>query len=534
MNRLRYLLPFLLIGALIAGCKSDSTNPPAGNGPTINSFTATPSTVDFNTTVDSSQLKWDIDGATTVTIDQSVGDVSNNTDNTIAVYPSATTTYTLTAKNTSGTSTKTVIVTVTNNTGQPNSPAAPTQLTASAGSSSPSTITLGWTAPSGGVAATHYIIERWISGQQPDTINGAAPGPNSYNDAQLYPSFLYYYRIKAVSGAGAASAWSNVASAIAPGTAPSIGNITLSPATLPSSLAPGQTQQFTVVATDGSGNVLPIAAQSYLWTSSNSAVVAINQKGVATAGSTQGSSVITASLPRNGLITDTTSSNPVTVTVVNKVGSANTLVIFYGSDASDFTNYGGATSSASLLTSSGVTFDALTDFTNGGDPQFTLAQLTPYSRVVVLTGGATMISDNAISTLAGYAELGGKTLVIIGNGGAQQIGNATLQNAVGISSDDYIGTGDLNFTIQGQTGTAFSGLTFTQQSAVSYVDEISLSGPNAKAALVGTNTSDNSQVIIAMQSSILGGASKFLYSGANIDFVDPGNKNTFVKDFMNF
>jgi hypothetical protein len=529
MKNLRYFLPIFLLAAIaIVGCKS-STSPSGGNGPAINSFTATPGTINLATT-DSTVLSWSIDGSpTSVTIDQGVGDQTNNGANSIAVFPSSNTTYTLTAKNGNGTSTKTVTVTV-NNPSDAGAPPIPQGLTASAGATSPSTINLSWTASAG--AAT-YIVERKLAGQGFIQLTNTATGA-SYADKGLYPGFIYTYRIRAVNSGGARSGYSNNATATAPGTPPHIANIALAPASLPSSLTPGQTQQFTVTATDDVGNVLPFAPQSYTWMTSNGANVTVDQNGLATAQTTQGSAQITASLPQQGDVVNPVVSNAVTVTVVNKTGSATTAVIFYGSGADEFTNYGGATSNASALVASGVAFDAFTDFTDGGDPQFTVAQLAPYSRVVVLTGGGTSISDNAVSTLATYAELGGKTLVIIGTGGAQQLSNATLQSVVGISNDGYISTGDLNFTIQGQSGTAFSGLTFTQQSNVSYVDNITLSGANAKPALVGTTTADGSQVIIAFQSSILNGSSKFLYSGANIDFVDAAHKSTFVNDFMNF
>ena len=530
MKNLRYFLPaFLLAAITIAGCKS-STSPSGGNGPAINSFTAAPGTINLATT-DSSVLSWSLDGnQTSVTIDQGVGDQTSNAANSIAVFPTSNTTYTLTAKNGNGSSTKTVTVTV-NNPSEAGAPPIPQGLTASAGATLPSTINLSWAASTG---ATAYIVERKLAGQGFFQITTAATGI-SYADQGLYPGFIYTYRIRAVNSGGARSGYSNNATATAPGTPPHIANIALAPAALPSSLTPGQTQQFTVTATDDAGNDLHFAPQSYTWSTSNGAIVTVDQNGLATAQTTQGSAQITASLPQQGDVNNPAVSNVVTVTVANKTGTATTAVIFYGSGADDFTNYGGVTSSASALVASGVTFDALTDFTNGGSsPQFTIAQLTPYSKVVVLAGGATQISDNAISTLAAYAELGGKTLVIIGTGGAQEIGNATLQSVIGISADDYIVTGDLNFTIQGQSSTAFSGLSFTQQSAIPYVDAITLSGANAKAALVGTATADGSQVVIAVQSTILNGASKFLYSGANIDFVDAPNKSTFVKDFMTF
>ncbi|HET6401069.1 MAG TPA: Ig-like domain-containing protein, partial [Candidatus Kapabacteria bacterium] len=493
----------------------------------INSFAATPSTINIG---DSSALSWTLDGTqTSVSIDQGIGDQTNNSNDSIHVFPGATTTYTLTAKNGTGTSTKTVTVTVSNP-GDPNSPPIPTGLNASAGSSSPSTINLAWIEPSGSVAASHFIIERRLAGQTFDTISAAAPGPGSYSDAQLYPSFAYTYRIKSVSSAGAASGWSNSATAVAPGVAPNIASITLSPANVPT-LTPGGTQQFTATAFDQSGNALPIAQGSFIWTTSNGLIANVNAFGLVTAGTMQGSADIAASLAQQGDLTNLVVSNSVTVTVANK-SSANTAVLFYGSAASDFTDYTGA------LAASGGAFDPINDFSNGGPPQFTIAQLTPYNRVVVLVATTTTISASAESYLAEYAALGGKTLVIIGGGGEEQLTSGTLANYVGVSQDGYQNVNNINPTIQGQSGTAFAGLTFTKQDAVTYVDDITLTANStSKAALVGTLIPpDNSQFTIAIQGSVAGagGSSQFLYVGASIDVVDAADQNTFVRDFMNF
>jgi peptidoglycan-associated lipoprotein len=92
------------------------------NKPTINYFAAEPTAVDKG---QPSSLRWSVADATSVAIDQSVGDVSPNGRR--AVYPTDTTTYTLTATGAGGTSTASVTITV--NTPPPPPPpaaAAPT------------------------------------------------------------------------------------------------------------------------------------------------------------------------------------------------------------------------------------------------------------------------------------------------------------------------------------------------------------------------------------------------------------------------
>ena len=94
-------------GTAILSWPSNTPTPGPG-APTISAFKATPSSV---TVGQSSTLSWTVSGATTITIDNGVGDVSNLSST--AVSPSQTTTYKLTASNSGGSSTATAVVTVT-------------------------------------------------------------------------------------------------------------------------------------------------------------------------------------------------------------------------------------------------------------------------------------------------------------------------------------------------------------------------------------------------------------------------------------
>ncbi len=81
---------------------------PAPQPPTISSFIATPSTIIVG---QSSTLSWAVSGATSLSIDNGVGDVTGTTSKIVS--PTGTTTYTLTATNTAGSVTSTATVTVT-------------------------------------------------------------------------------------------------------------------------------------------------------------------------------------------------------------------------------------------------------------------------------------------------------------------------------------------------------------------------------------------------------------------------------------
>lgn len=78
----------------------------------INSFEVTPSVIEIGET---SILSWDIEGATTVTIDNGIGDVALT--GTRVISPTVTTTYTLTATKSGTTKTATTQIIVTSEPG---------------------------------------------------------------------------------------------------------------------------------------------------------------------------------------------------------------------------------------------------------------------------------------------------------------------------------------------------------------------------------------------------------------------------------
>jgi hypothetical protein len=93
----------LALPLLLASC----IGLPFGGVPTINSFTASPTTVSGGS---SSELSWSVSNATALIIDQGIGTISAAGSSTVT--PTVTTTYTLTAVNASGSITKSATVTV--------------------------------------------------------------------------------------------------------------------------------------------------------------------------------------------------------------------------------------------------------------------------------------------------------------------------------------------------------------------------------------------------------------------------------------
>jgi peptidoglycan-associated lipoprotein len=116
-RRASLALSAALVLGLAAGCKKKVPPPPpppppqeapaSVAKPVINYFTAEPSTVNSG---QPSSLRWSVSDATTVTLDNAIGAVSPNGRR--GVYPTATTTYHLTATGAGGTSEGDATVTV--------------------------------------------------------------------------------------------------------------------------------------------------------------------------------------------------------------------------------------------------------------------------------------------------------------------------------------------------------------------------------------------------------------------------------------
>ncbi|MBS2022997.1 MAG: hypothetical protein JST92_11335, partial [Deltaproteobacteria bacterium] len=99
MSKLKHSISLAFIAVLAGACGSKA--------PVINSFTSSPAT---SLAGDPVTLSWDVSGATTLTIDKGVGDVSSK--KSIVVTPQSTLTFTLTATSDGGSVTKSLTQTV--------------------------------------------------------------------------------------------------------------------------------------------------------------------------------------------------------------------------------------------------------------------------------------------------------------------------------------------------------------------------------------------------------------------------------------
>jgi len=108
MKKLFVLVSLLLI--TITGCTINITQPSPSQPatpPEVMAFSASPSKIK---TGESATLLWNVTGATSVTIDQGIGNV--DVAGTKTVSPTTTTIYTLTATNSAGTNTESATITV--------------------------------------------------------------------------------------------------------------------------------------------------------------------------------------------------------------------------------------------------------------------------------------------------------------------------------------------------------------------------------------------------------------------------------------
>jgi hypothetical protein len=498
----RTFILFWVFG-LIVGLTGCTDNTPTSNveAPKITAFTATPSTVTIGESV---TLGWTISGtATSLSIDNGVGDVTGKTS--VVVLPAANTTYTLTAVNASGSATKAVAVTV-NNPGDPGSPPPPLNLHATPGS--PGVINLDWGVSSG--AAT-YEVERRGSGQ---FLRIGIRIVTSYSDVGLFPGTSLTYRVRALSATGARSGWSNYATAVVPGTAPIVSKIDLIP-TAPRTLKPADTLQFRAVAYDASNNNLNLAQGIFTWNSSNVTVVAINDTGLATAGSLLGSSTITAAVGGK-------TSNAVNVSVALQENT--TLVIFQPLKNNDkgFAPY------RSALAAAGVSYDEIIDGYENAPPTFTFDQIKKYERIFYFSHADSWVNGQTLALMKEYLDQGNRRVSMLGESTLLN-NDQGFRTYIGLENDGYTNTSKTILTYTGQPGSAMAGFSFDRAAVSTFVSKLKLKSGGDAIAAIKTMSTDATpvEVIIAMQVDV-GDNSKFFYGGLLLENIPTNKQSEFI------
>lgn len=176
-------------------------NPPAGRreqaSPAIAFFSGTPAAIAPG---QAAILAWSVSGATSITLDNGIGDVTNVTMKSVS--PSQTTTYTLTAANAAGSAGAAVTVVVNIPRGDSQPPTAPTLTSAAAKSAGQ--VDLSWTASTDDAGVTGYQILRNGS-----VLTSTPAATLSYSDMSVSGNTSYTYAIRAFDAAGNFSPQSN-------------------------------------------------------------------------------------------------------------------------------------------------------------------------------------------------------------------------------------------------------------------------------------------------------------------------------------
>ena len=177
--------------ALLLLCSTVACRP---EPPEIVIFGATPPEINPG---QSTNLKWGIRGATSITIDQGIGEVS--TTGSVEVSPSKTIAYTLTATNAGGTVSKSVVVYVNPPPAPPVDTTPPVIKNILASSESDTSAVISWTTnePSNSHVDYGTTVEYGLNATS-DELTDA----HSINLSGLEPDTAYHYRVKSKDEAG--------------------------------------------------------------------------------------------------------------------------------------------------------------------------------------------------------------------------------------------------------------------------------------------------------------------------------------------
>lgn len=283
-----------------------SPTSPTNPAPVITSFTATPSVI---TAGQSATLSWNVSGATSLSIDNGIGSVAATALK--SVTPAQTTTYKLTATNSSGSTTATITVTVNTiarDTQPPTAPAVTSTVARSANQ-----VDLAWSASTDNVGVAGYQILRG------GAVLASVPGSTlSYSDKSVSASSIYTYLVKAYDAAGNYSAPSNWGLVFTPAsTTPTVQTPSVSSfAATPSTITAGQSATLTWSVSGATSLSIDNGVGSIAGTSSKVVAPAKTTAYKLTATNSAGSVTATVTVTVNAMALDTQPpSVPVLVSV---------------------------------------------------------------------------------------------------------------------------------------------------------------------------------------------------------------------------
>ncbi len=177
--------------ALLSACSVISFRP---EPPAIILFSATPSEINLG---QSTNLKWDIKDATSVTMDQGVGEIAAT--GSVELSPAKTIAYTLTATNAGGTVSKSVVIYVSVPPPPPPDTTPPVIKNISTSSETETSTVITWTANEPGSSKIEYgkTTEYGLTATS-DELTTA----HSITLSGLEPNTAYHYRVKSKDKAG--------------------------------------------------------------------------------------------------------------------------------------------------------------------------------------------------------------------------------------------------------------------------------------------------------------------------------------------
>jgi chitodextrinase len=173
-------------------------------------------------------------------------------------------------------------------------PSAPTNLSATAASSTQ--INLSWTASTDNVGVTGYRVERCQGSGCSSFAQIGSPAGTSFNDSGLLASTAYSYRVRATDAAGNLSGYSNTASA----TTPSSSTVSVSLSPKHAGVTTSQKQQYTAAVTDPQNGGVSWSVDTI--NGGNSTVGTVSATGLFTPGSQIGLHTITATSKSNNTV----------------------------------------------------------------------------------------------------------------------------------------------------------------------------------------------------------------------------------------
>jgi chitodextrinase len=173
-------------------------------------------------------------------------------------------------------------------------PSTPTNLNATATSSTQ--INLSWTASTDNVGVTGYRVERCQGSGCSTFAQVGTPTGTTFSDTGLTPSTAYSYRVRATDAAGNLSGYSNTATATTPSS-----TVTVAISPKRAGVTASQKQQFTATVTDPQNGGVSWSVDAT--NGGNSTVGTVSTTGLFTPGSQIGAHTVTAISNSNPAVT---------------------------------------------------------------------------------------------------------------------------------------------------------------------------------------------------------------------------------------